>query len=111
MSATINAEELVFILKLCDKMLVSESDINKLIIILGNPSLHNLYKFVSSLPLNTTKIKEVILKMRANASEQQKKIANSEGKKLSLLKVSDEQQRRRNQYQKLLNSKVPVRRS
>lgn len=109
MSADVTTEELLFILKLCDKVLVVESDINKLRQILGNLSLQALYKFVCDLPLNTTKLKEAINKMRISAKPQPANDTKLATRKLSILQISPEQQRRRNQYRSLLSTKVPVR--
>jgi hypothetical protein len=108
MSANVTAEELLFILKLCDKVLIVESDINKLRQILGNLSLQSLYQFVCDLPLNTAKLKEAINKIRFSPKTHTNSQTLSTNK-LSILQISAEQQRRQKQYHNLLNSKIPTR--
>jgi hypothetical protein len=98
--------DVVSILDLCDKMLVSESDINKLRQNLGNVSLHVLYEFISNLPLNTTKVKEVIYKMKLAQPQKAPEIKKTSN--ILTLKVNPEQLRRKQQLDKLLNSKIPM---
>jgi hypothetical protein len=97
----VTAEELLFILKLCDKVLIVESDINKLKQILGGVSINNLYRFLCELPLNTSKVKEAINKLRISQAKPQVKKFTSFNLGTGYMQ--------QNKYKQLLNSATPKR--
>ncbi|MDD3266736.1 MAG: hypothetical protein PHC75_06120 [Burkholderiales bacterium] len=97
--------DLVVVMKLCEKNLIAESDVNNLTKALNIENLHKLYNIISQLPLNTVKLKDVINRMK---SMQESKNVSSRSEKNNLsVKTGVEHRTKQEQYKKLIVSEKP----